>query len=415
MPAAEESVVKAFVFTEKGKIEKQDVPDARLHPDMDEDRRAAILKPRFISPCSSDVHTVYAGEGPRRAGLVLGHEGLAEVAEVGPEVRDFKPGDLVAVSAIMPEPGDITGHEGGHFSGSKLGRNINGMWSEWFYVTDADYNLAHIPDGVSTKAALMAVDMMATGYTAAEEADIREGHTVVVIGSGAVGLMAAAAAKAQTGATGRVIVIGSDKDPVNAELAREFGTDLYLSYRDGHVVFDNTVTSGCRNADTLSSLNGAADAGIDASGAAAFSALALDARGNSTESAAVDAVLACTNGEGAERVLICGGGHEALAQACDMVKYGTGVVVNVSYVEGTGSIGLPIFSLGRGMSGKTFKFELSHGGRAWLEKMLEEARRCDSLQGRLVTHVMHGFDSIPAALAMMHERPAGMVKIMVEL
>ena len=78
-------------------------------------------------------------------------------------------------------------------------------------------------------------------------------------------------------------------------------------------------------------------------------------------------------------------------------------------------IGLPIFSLGRGMSGKTFKFELSRGGRDWLEAMLDEAARCDSMQGALVTTKLKGFEAIPKALELMHERPAGTVKIMVEM
>ena len=97
--------MKAYVFTEKGVIRQQEIPE-------------------------------------------VGHEGLAEVLETGPEVRDFHPGELVAVSAVMPEVPDGTGHEGYPFSGSQLGRNRNGMWSERFYVPDADQNLGHIPKGL---------------------------------------------------------------------------------------------------------------------------------------------------------------------------------------------------------------------------------------------------------------------------
>ena len=382
--------MKAYIYTQKGKIELRDIPAPTLDAAEETDAYAAILKPRYVSPCSSDVHTVYAGDGPRRENLVLGHEGLAEIVEVGSQVTDFKPGELVAVSAVMPEPGDLTGHKGAPFSASKLGRNINGMWSEYFKVPDADINLAHIPDGVSHEAALMAVDMMATGYTAASEALIEQGQTVCVIGSGAVGLMAASAAKRMTGEAGHVIIIGSDKDSVNAQLAESFDVDTYISYRDGSCIYNNKKER-------------------------ATDYPARDKRANSVGSAATDAVFDCTGGYGADAVLICGGGAEALAQACDIVRYGTGIVVNVAYVEGSGIIGLPIFSLGRGMSGKTFKFELSRGGRDWLEAMLDEAARCDSMQGTLVTDKLKGFDAIPEALELMHKRPAGTVKIMVEI
>ncbi len=381
--------MKAYIFTRKGEIKLRDIPAPSLQAGSAEDARSAILRPRYISPCSSDVHTVYAGAGPRRDNLVLGHEGLAEVVEVGAEVRDFKPGELVAVSAVMPEPGDLTGHKGAHFSGSKLGRNINGMWAELFKVPDADMNLAHIPEDVSLEAALMAVDMMATGYTAASEALIEQGQTICVIGSGAVGLMAASAAKRMTGSEGQVMIIGSDKDPIQASLAREFDIDTYISYRDGSIVY--------------ASSNGVVTQATS------------DSRANSTGSSAVDTVLTYTGGCGVDAVLVCGGGAEELAKASDIVKYGTGIIVNVAYIEGDGMIGLPIFSLGRGMSGKTFKFELSRGGRDWLEAMLDEAARCESMQGALVTDRLHGFKSIPEALKKMRDRPSGTVKIMVEV
>ncbi len=382
--------MKAYIYTAKGKIELRDIPSPTLDADDETDAYAAILKPRYISPCSSDVHTVYAGDGPRRDNLVLGHEGLAEVVEVGAKVTDFKPGELVAVSAVMPEPGDLTGHRGAPFSGSKLGRSINGMWAELFKVPEADMNLAHIPEDVSLEAALMAVDMMSTGYTAASEALIEPGQTICVIGSGAVGLMAASAAKRMTGSTGQVIMIGSDKDPVNAQLARDFDVDTYISYRDGVYIYNY-------KAERITQYP------------------ARDERANSTQNAAVKTVFDCTGGYGADSVLICGGGADALAQASDIVRYGTGIVVNVAYIEGGGMIKLPIFSLGRGMSGKTFKFELSRGGRDWLEAMLDEAARCDSMQGALVTTKLSGFENIPRALELMNERPAGTVKIMVEI
>lgn len=382
--------MKAYIYTGRGKLELRNISAPTLDSSSETDAYAAVLKPRYLSPCSSDVHTVYAGDGPRRDNLVLGHEGLAEIVEVGSKVTDFKAGELVAVSAVMPEPGDLTGHRGAPFSGSKLGRNINGMWSELFKIPDADMNLAHIPEEVSLEAALMSVDMMATGYTAASEAMIEPGQTICVIGSGAVGLMAASAAKRMAGDEGQVIIIGSDKDPVHAKLAYGFAVDTYISYRDGSIVYNNKNER-------------------------MRSYPARDRRANSLDSSATDAVFDCTGGYGADAVLICGGGENALSQACDIVRYGTGIVVNVAYVEGSGTIGLPIFSLGRGMSGKTFKFELSRGGRDWLEAMLDEAARCDSMQGELVTDRLQGFDAIPEALKLMHERPAGTVKIMVEI
>jgi len=426
-----------------------------LDPKDPEDAFAAILKPRYLAPCSSDVHTVYAGPGPRREDLVLGHEGIAEVVAAGEKVRDFHPGDLVAVSAVMPEIPGGNGHEGSHFSASKLGRNIDGMWSELFKVPFADQNLAKIPEGVSMEAALMAVDMMATGYTAAAEVlgpgaafrnnaiDIKKkcekgsagnsgersespaaadypiweenalcGRSVLVIGSGAVGLMAVAAAHSM-GAE-EILVIGTDKDPLNRELAIQYGAGTYISYRDGRILYDRhmeSVSSGCAASPRIHET----DASPSPSRARLAEFHSIDPRANATSDPAVDTVLQLTRGEGVDCILICGGGPDVYIQACDMLRYGSGICVNVAYIEGTGTVGLPIFSLGRGMAGKTFIFTLSRGGRSWTERMLSEISSGRTDPSGLVTHHMKGFDQIPKALEMMHRRPKGLIKIMVEV
>ena len=426
-----------------------------LDPKDPEDAFAAILKPKYLAPCSSDAHTVYAGAGPRREDLVLGHEGIAEVVAAGEKVRDFHPGDLVAVSAVMPEIPGGNGHEGSHFSASKLGRNIDGMWSELFKVPFADQNLAKIPEGVSMEAALMAVDMMATGYTAAAEVlgpgaafrnnaiDIKKkcekgsagnsgersespaaadypiweddalcGRSVLVIGSGAVGLMAVAAAHSM-GAE-EILVIGTDKDPLNRELAIQYGAGIYISYRDGRILYDRhmeSVSSGCAASPRIHETN--ASPSPNRARLAEFHS--IDPRANATSDPAVDTVLQLTRGEGVDCILICGGGPDVYIQACDMLRYGSGICVNVAYIEGTGTVGLPIFSLGRGMAGKTFIFTLSRGGRSWTERMLSEISSGRTDPSGLVTHHMKGFDQIPKALEMMHRRPKGLIKIMVEV
>ena len=385
--------MKAFVFTEKGKVEPKEVAAPVLDPAVPSDAYAAILIPAFLSPCSSDAHTVYAGPGPRREGLILGHEGLAKVVETGSAVKDIRPGDLVAVSAVMPDVPDGHGHEGSHFSATKLGRNIDGMWSELFKVPMADMNLVPVPEGISPEAALMAVDMMATGYTAADAAEIHAGagESVLVIGSGAVALMAVAAARSL--GAGSIYCIGTDKDELNRRLAVSYGAEIYISYRDGRILYDERTER----------TDPAPEAAV------------IDPRANAAGDPAVGTVLKLTGGEGVDRILICGGGRDTYIAACDMLRYGSGIAVNVAYIEGTGTVELPIFSLGRGMAGKTFKFTLSRGGRVWTERMFREILDGRTDPSALVTHHMQGFDRIPEALKLMHQRPAGLIKIMLEV
>ena len=57
----------------------------------------AIVRPIAVSPCTSDVHTVFEGALGDRRDMILGHEAVGEVVEVGSLVRDFRPGDRVIV------------------------------------------------------------------------------------------------------------------------------------------------------------------------------------------------------------------------------------------------------------------------------------------------------------------------------
>lgn len=387
----------AYIFKEKGMLEKTELNEPLLY-----DESGALLAPLYLSPCSSDVHTVYAGNGPRRENLVLGHEGIAKVIKAGKSVKDFREGDIVAVSAVMPEkekpagPSEalisensenLTGHENFPFSGCKLGRNIDGMWQEVFYVPSADENLSRLPAGISFEDALMAVDVMATGYTAADDADIKENQTVAVLGTGAVGLMAIAAAHEKSA---HVIAVGSELRKINSELAMEFGADAVISYKDGHILKG------------ILPQNGSAENIPERSPLA-----------NSLSQGTVDTILDCTSGKGVDACIITGGMPDALKTACDIIKYGTGIAVNVAYIEGNGDVSLPVFSLGRGMSGKTFKFSLSNGGRKWTEKMLEKAKTLRP--GKMITKKLKGFDSIPAALSVMKDRDNETIKIMIEV
>lgn len=265
------------------------------------DAHGALLKPLLVSPCTSDVHTIWQGS-PKRPDLTLGHEVIARVEEVGAEVMDFHVGDVVAVSAITPDwsQPDVEenyAHAGHNFSAHMLGNTIDGAFQELFYLPYADRNLAHIPDGLTLEDALMCVDVLQTGFTAVEEAGVKPGDTVVVMGIGAIGLAAILGAKLAGART--IYAVGSR--PENVRIAESM-SDIncrveVLNYRHLHCPLPQ----------------------------------GMHPLANSTGSPVVNYVLTKTQTKGADKVLICGGDDLAFPQAIDMVKYGTGVVSNVMY------------------------------------------------------------------------------------
>ena len=288
--------MKALVLKGKGNIayiEKERPTLIDVH--------GALLKPLLVSPCTSDVHTIWQGS-PKRPDLTLGHEVIARVEEVGAEVMDFHVGDVVAVSAITPDwsQPDVEenyAHAGHNFSAHMLGNTIDGAFQELFYLPYADRNLAHIPDGLTLEDALMCVDVLQTGFTAVEEAGVKPGDTVVVMGIGAIGLAAILGAKLAGART--IYAVGSRPENVRiAESMSDINCHVeVLNYRHLHCPLPQ----------------------------------GMHPIANSTGSPVVNYVLMKTQTKGADKVLICGGDDLAFPQAIDMVKYGTGVVSNVMY------------------------------------------------------------------------------------
>ena len=138
----------------------------------------ALLRPIAVSPCTSDIHTVWEGAIGVRCDMILGHEAVGEVVETGSLVRDFKPGDRVIVPAITPDWSSVEAqagyamHSGGMLAGWKFSNIKDGVFAEYFHVNDADGNLAHLPDGLDPACAVMLSDMVPTGFHGAELAGV---------------------------------------------------------------------------------------------------------------------------------------------------------------------------------------------------------------------------------------------------
>ena len=226
----------------------------------------ALVRPLAVSPCTSDVHTVWEGAIGDRHDMILGHEAVGEVAEVGALVKDFKPGDRVIIPAITPDWGSLEAqagyamHSGGMLAGWKFSNFKDGVFGELFHVNEADANMALLPPGVDMASAVMLSDMVPTGFHGVELADVQFGDTVCVIGIGPVGLMAVAGA-ALRGAS-RLIAVGSR--PKCAQVARAYGATDIVDYHGGDVVEQVMDLTHGRGVDRVVVAGGNADTYIDA-------------------------------------------------------------------------------------------------------------------------------------------------------
>ncbi|HEX6086914.1 MAG TPA: alcohol dehydrogenase catalytic domain-containing protein [Thermoanaerobaculia bacterium] len=313
--------MKAVVFHDVNDIRVEEVP--RPRPGAGE----AVIRVTLTTICGTDLHIV-RGEYPVRPGLVIGHEPVGVIDELGAGVTGYAVGDRVLVGAITPcgqcqacLSGQLSqcGHGGGYeaIGGWRFGNTIDGAQAEYLLVPHAQANLAKIPDGITDEQVILLADIASTGIGGAEAGGVRIGDSVAVFAQGPIGLCASLGAKAM----GAALVIGIDGDDSRLAMAKKMGVDVVLDYRDRDVVAEiKRLTSG------------GADVAIEALGTQPTfeSALRSLRPGGTLSSLGVysgklqvpyDAFAA---GLGDYRIVttLCPGGKERMRRLMEMVRHG---------------------------------------------------------------------------------------------
>ncbi|MEV6376745.1 zinc-dependent alcohol dehydrogenase [Micromonospora musae] len=252
--------MKATAWMGRDSVKVMDVPDPTILSPRD-----AIVRISTTAICGSDMHLYHGYIPAMRKGDILGHEFMGEVVEVGPQVRNLRPGDRVVVPFPIacghciscqrglysvcensnPNAGiaeKILGHSpAGIFGYSHLLGGYAGGQAEYARVPFADVGPLKLPDEVPDEQAVMLADVFPTGYMGAEMCDIKPGQIVAVWGAGPVGLLAAASARL-LGAE-RVFVI--DRYPYRLRLAREHAGAETINYEESDVLDTlNELTAG---------------------------------------------------------------------------------------------------------------------------------------------------------------------------
>ncbi len=202
----------------------------------------AIIRISATCVCGSDLW-LYRGVTPISAPTPMGHEYCGIVEAVGVEVSSITPGQFVIGSFFTSDntcPHCLAGYQ----SSCLHRENINRAQAPLLRVSLADGTLVATPDIPTDDLipSLLALsDVMATGWFAADAANVTPGKVVVVVGDGAVGLLAMLSAK-QRGA-GRIIAMS--RHPARQQLALEFGaTDIVPERGDEGVARIKELTDG---------------------------------------------------------------------------------------------------------------------------------------------------------------------------
>lgn len=287
----------------------------------------AVIRVTLTTICGTDLH-ILRGEYPVKPGLVIGHEPVGVIEELGAAVTGYRVGDRVLVGAITP-CGQCRACLSGHLSqcghgegyeaigGWRFGNTINGPQAEYLLVPNAQANLAKIPDELSDEQVVLLADIASTGFAGAESGHIRIGDSVVVFAQGPIGLCATAGAKLM----GAALVIGIDGDDNRLAVSRRMGADVVFDYRQVDVAAEVQKLTG-----------GGADVAIEALGTQdTFEGALRSLRPGGTLSSLgvysgklqlpYDAFAA---GLGDHRIVtsLCPGGKERMRRLMEVVRHG---------------------------------------------------------------------------------------------
>lgn len=240
--------MRAAVIHGIGNISYDRVDDPQI-----KDSRDIILKVTSTAICGSDLH-IYSGGFPQPRDMVLGHEFMGIVEDVGSDIRNLKIGDRVIVPFPIacggcffcrhelpghcensnpenygPEGGIATEKGGALFGYTDLYGGYDGGQAEYVRVPYADIGPRIVPPQLSDEQALFLTDIYPTGYTGIDWANIQGGESIAIFGCGPVGLMALKSAHLRN--AGKIIMI--DTVPYRLERAKSIADCDTILWEDG--------------------------------------------------------------------------------------------------------------------------------------------------------------------------------------
>ncbi len=204
----------------------------------------AVIRLAATCVCGSDLWP-YRGIEPVDGPAPMGHEYVGIVEETGRDVRTIEPGQFV-IGSFFASDNTCEICRAGYQSSCLHRQSVGalGTQAELARIPLADGTLVatpEVPSDALVPSLLAASDVLGTGWFGAVAADVQPGKTIAVVGDGAVGLLAAMAAR-QLGAE-RIIAMSRHES--RQKLALEFGaTDIVTERGDEGVTAIKELTGG---------------------------------------------------------------------------------------------------------------------------------------------------------------------------
>jgi L-iditol 2-dehydrogenase len=212
--------MKALLLKDYKQLEVARVPDPVIGPEE------VLVRVEACGICGSDVHGYDGHTGRRIPPLIMGHEAAGVIAEVGPNVKQFSPGDRVTVDSTVYcgkcfycRRGDVNLCD----SRNVLGVSCNeyrrhGAFAE--FVAVPQHIVYRLPDDLSFEQAAM-IEAVSIAFHAVNRTPLKLGDTVVVVGAGMIGQLVIQTLR--EAGCGKLIAI--DLDDRKLQMAQQLGAD----------------------------------------------------------------------------------------------------------------------------------------------------------------------------------------------
>ena len=157
----------------------------------------AVVRLSATSVCGSDLWP-YRGIQAVSEPTPMGHEYCGIVEDVGRAVTKIKPGQFI-IGSFFASDNTCPNCQFGYQSSCQHREFVGGAQAPMLRVPLAEGTLvatSDVPPKDLIPSFQAVSDVMGTGWFAADAANVKQGSTVVVVGDGAVGLLAVLSAKA---------------------------------------------------------------------------------------------------------------------------------------------------------------------------------------------------------------------------
>ncbi|MGE5258890.1 MAG: zinc-dependent alcohol dehydrogenase [Hyphomicrobiales bacterium] len=222
---------KAMVLVEPGRLELREFEVRPPAPDE------ILIKTRVTSVCSTDVKVLHGQVGAARYPVIMGHEFIGEIVDIGSEAAQRYP--VKVGDRVTPEPYIPCGHcewcrTEHHYHNCPNVQlygislicdrppHLRGGYAEYVYLTAGTVLHKVAPNAPDLAASLSSV--VGNGVRWIKTlGQMSFGQSLVISGAGSQGLCALAAAR--EAGVGPVVMLGLSSDRARFDLARTFGAD----------------------------------------------------------------------------------------------------------------------------------------------------------------------------------------------